>query len=119
MASAPEPSPEDVLMSLAAALDSDGGMPGESPEARALVTLAALLAFVAHGHTPSTGAFRSHVARMVTFLDSLRGLFAPKRQLVDRVIAASRAGHAPAGNWLELARSSTCFWEDIEQAFAA
>jgi Ca-activated chloride channel family protein len=119
MASEPDQSPEDALMSLAAALDSDGGLPGESPDARVLATLAALLAFVAHGHTPSTGAFRSHVARMVEFLASLRGLNAQNQHLLDRAIAAARAGHAPAGNWIELAQSGAGSWEGIEQSFAA
>jgi hypothetical protein len=105
-------------MSLAAALDSDGGMPGKSPEARASATLAGLLAFLAHGHTPSTGAFRSHVARMVAFLKSLRGLDTRRRQLVDRAIAAARNGHAPSGNWLELARSGGDFWQDLEKELA-
>jgi Ca-activated chloride channel homolog len=115
----PEQSPEDALMSLASAMDSDGGMPGGSPEARASATLAALLAFLAHGHTPSAGAFRSHVARMVAFLESLRGLDARRRKLVDLALVAARNAQAPPGNWLHLAQSGRDCWEDLEKGLVA
>jgi len=98
-------------------LDSRWRMPGESPEARALVH-SPPASVVAHGHTPST-ALSVPTLRAWDVLDSLRGLFAPKRQLVDRVIAASRAGHCTAGNWLELAPIQHLFLGGIEQAFAA
>jgi hypothetical protein len=100
-------------------MDSDGGMPGGSPEARASATLAALLAFLEHGHTPSAGAFRSHVARMVAFLESLRGLDARRRKLVDLALAAARNGQVPPGNWLHLAQSGGDCWEDLEKGLVA
>lgn len=49
------------LVDLAAMLEPDGGMPGDSPDVRAARTVAAVLAFVAHGHTLTVGAFRLHV----------------------------------------------------------
>ncbi len=114
----PEESAEDALMSLASAMDSDGGMPGASPGARASATVAALLAFLAHGHTPKAGAFRSHVARMVEFLESLGGLDAGRRKLVDVALAAVRKGRAPKSNWLKLAQSGGDCWEDLEKGLA-
>jgi len=114
----PEQSPEDQLMSLASAMDSDGGMPGKTQEARASATLAALLAFLTYGHTPSTGAFRSHVARMVVFLESLRNLDTQKRKLVDLVLVAVSNGQAPSGHWLQLAQSGSDCWQDLEKGLA-
>src|ERR1017187_166915 len=102
--SPPPPSAEDLLLAVASAMDSDGGMPGRTPEARASASVVALLAFLEHGHTPSSGAFRSHVARLVSFLESLAGLDTGKRRLVDLALAAARKGQAPAGHWGALAK---------------
>ena len=115
-------SAEDSLLALASALDSDGGMPGRNREQRAAASAVALLAFVANGHTPASGAFRSHVARLVAFLESLSGpdaqkFDAPKRRLVERTITAARQGHAPGGDWLTLAQSGGAHWDALAQAF--
>ena len=72
---------EDILLDLASRMDSDGGMPGKNPESRAIATVIALLAFLSQGHTPTGGAFRSHVARLVSFLKSLTGLSSHQRRL--------------------------------------
>lgn len=114
----PPSSPEDLLLALASAMDSDGGMPARIPEARAAATIFALLAFLSHGHTCSSGVFRSHVARLVTFLESLSGLDAGKRKLVDGALAAARDGHAPPGDWLRLARTGGDQWDALAKAFA-
>jgi len=120
---APPPPPpstsEDSLMDLAATLDSDGGIPGPSADARAAASAVALLAFLASGHTPSNGAFRSHVSRLVRFLQSLSGLDAGKRALIEHAIAAVRAGKAPTGDWLRLAQSGGDRWGALAKAFAA
>jgi len=115
--SAPQ-SLEDALLSLASAIEPDGGMPGRSTGERASVTVAALLAFLAHGHTPWSGAFRSHVARMVAFLESLRGLDAGKCKLVDQALIAARNGPAPSGDWLRLAQTGGENWKAIGKALA-
>jgi hypothetical protein len=65
--------PGEVLLDLASRMDSDGGMPGKSTESRAIATVIALLAFLSQGHTPTGGTFRSHVARLTSFLKSLTG----------------------------------------------
>ena len=65
---------DEVLLELASRMESDGGMPGADVPARAIASVIALMAFVSRGHTPSAGAFRSHVARLVKFLKSLSGL---------------------------------------------
>ena len=105
----PPSTPEDSLLALASAIDPDGGMPGKTPEARAAATAMALLAFLAHGHTPTAGAFRSHVARLAKFLESLTGLEADKRKLADTVLAAVRSGQAPEGDWLKLSETRGIF----------
>jgi hypothetical protein len=104
----PVPStPEDSLLELAAALDSDGGMPGKDADTRAALSAVAVLAFLANGHTLSMGAFRSHVGRLFHFLESLGPLDREKRELVGRVLAAVRTGRPLPGDWMNLARSGS------------
>ncbi len=117
-ASAQTESPEDALLALASAMDSDGGMPGRNEKDRALASVLALLAFVSHGHTPSSGAFRSHVARLVAFLESLSGLDASKRLLAEKAIEAARQGQAPPGDWLRLAQAGGDQWLALGKALA-
>jgi len=112
----PSPTHDDELLALASAMDSDGGMPGKNPEARAAATVVVLFAFLAQGHTPSKGAFRSHVGRLLAFLQSLGGLPAPKQKLAEAALAAARKGKAPAGEWLALARTTGDHWSAIAQA---
>ena len=107
---------EDILLGLASRMDSDGGMPGKNRESRALATVIALLAFVAQGHTPTRCAFRSHVTRLVSFLESLNGLASHQQQLVAAVIALARKGTAPAGEWTALAHLSCGNWTDVEKS---
>jgi hypothetical protein len=94
-------------------MDSDGGMPGKDPGSRASASVVALLAFLANGHTPASGAFRSHAARLVRFLESLSGLDAGKRKLVDLALQAVRSGKAPSGDWLSMARSGGDRWSAL------
>jgi Ca-activated chloride channel family protein len=112
----PPPTADDSLLALASAMDSDGGMPGKGVEARASASVVALLAFLANGHTPSSGAFRSHAARLVRFLESVSGLDAGKRKLVDLALAAVRSGKAPSGDWLSMARSGGDRWSALAKA---
>ena len=101
-------------MDLASALEPDGGMPGKDAESRAAATLAALLAFVSQGHTPTSGAFRSHVARLIKFLQLLKGF--SHQLVVDTLVAKAQKGSAPQGDWLALARSSSNLWPQLEIA---
>jgi len=106
---------EDFLLSLASRMDSDGGMPGENGEARALATAVAALAFLSQGHTPARGAFRSHVARLLKFLESLAGLTPRHQEAIAAVIELARKGAPPAGDWVALARVSTDRWKEVEE----
>ncbi len=92
---------EDILLDLASRMESDGGMPGKNLESRVSATIVALLAFVSQGHTHSRGAFRSHVARLESFLQSLAGLSSHSQQTVATVIELARKGAAPAGDWID------------------
>jgi len=103
-------------MDLAAQLEPDGGMPGKSISARAGRTVAAVLAFLAEGHTPTSGAFRSHMVRLVAWLQSVTGVSNREREVIDHAIRAVEAGKAPAGKWLELAARTDGGWKELERA---
>ena len=107
-------STDDRLMNLASQLEPDGGMPGQNVLERAARSVAALLAFVAAGHTLTTGAFRSHVARLVEYLKPVREV--PNRSIIDLAIQAADTGKVPSGEWLELARIPRIPWTRIEKS---
>jgi Ca-activated chloride channel homolog len=104
------------LVELAAMLEPDGGMPGDSLSIRAGRTIAAVLAFVAAGHTLTGGAFRLHVTRLVGFLKSLKVGSDREARLIDAALEAASTGKAPAVQWLSLALQPGTRWEDIEAA---
>jgi hypothetical protein len=106
----------DKLLDLASRIDSDGGLPGKNIEARASATAIALLAFLSQGHTVVRGAFRSHVARLVSFLKALTGLSSLQQQIIADLIALARKGTAPTGDWITLAYGSGNHWKEIESA---
>ena len=110
----PAETAENLLLDLASRMDTDGGMPGNTPESRAAVAVIALLAFLSQGHTLTRGAFRSHVARLVSFLTSLTGLSSRRQQIVDAVIGLVRKGEAPPGEWVTLAHTSGDHWTEVE-----
>jgi Ca-activated chloride channel family protein len=107
---------EDILFDLASRMDTDGGMPGENLESRAITTIVALLTFLSKGHTPTAGAFRSHVVRLVAFLKSLGGLSSQQQDIVAAVIELVRKGTVPAGEWTALARASGSPWDEVERS---
>ena len=109
-------SDDDTLLDIAAQLEPDGGMPGSDPAERAARTVAAVLAFAAAGHTLGSGAFRTHLARLVGFLRSLGGRSDREREWIDIAIRAASAGKVPAGDWLRIARASGATWREIEKA---
>jgi Ca-activated chloride channel family protein len=104
---------DEILFDLASRMDSDGGMPGQDTAARAISTVVALMAFVSQGHTLSTGAFRSHVARLKKFLESLKDLSGVQQQLVAAVVQRTDGGIAPAGDWLSLALKPGDHWKAV------
>jgi Ca-activated chloride channel family protein len=105
---------DDILLALASSMDADGGMRGDNCEARASATATALLAFLSQGHTPMRGAFRSHVARLVSFLKALTGLFSHQQQIINVIIDLANKGTAPAGDWIRLARDRGTHWKELE-----
>ena len=104
---------DDLLLDLASRMESDGGMPGPDIASRAIASIIALMAFVSQGHTPSTGAFRSHVARLLKFLKSLSGLSSRQQQLVAAAIESAEKGAAPAGDWLGMADKPGDRWKEV------
>ena len=113
----PANGPEDVLLDLASKMESDGSMPGDNPESRASATAVALLAFLSQGHTPSSGAFRSHVARLLKFLKSLTGLSKQHESLIASLVAKAEKGQSPAGDWLHLATTPGPHWDELTKVY--
>lgn len=110
------PTSEDRLVTLAAMLEPDGGMPGADPGERILATLLALLAFASERHTLSRGPFRTHMQRMVDYLEAvLPGTLTPEQEFAARaVLRTIRDEKSVPGDWLEPKRT----WRDIT-AFAS
>ena len=106
------------LIDLAAMLEPDGGMPGNSVAVRAARSVAAVFAFAAEGHTVSRGVFRLHVKRLVGFLQSLRVESDVEGRLIGRAVEAAASGKSPAGAWLALARDGGSRWTQIEAALS-
>jgi hypothetical protein len=103
------------LLDLTAKLQPDGGMPGDNSEVRAARSVAALLAFVAAGHTLTKGAFRLHVNRLVTFLKEQTLADPGEKALFQRAIDAASTGDAPPGEWLALVGESCTRWEQVDR----
>ncbi len=103
----PPPPPDDTdrMLEIAADLAPDGGVTGKDPEDRALKTASALLFFLSEGHTPSQGAFRAHVERMIQFLENSD----VRQDLLRRLVAFARFGRKPKN-----ARAES--WKQIEAA---
>jgi Ca-activated chloride channel family protein len=101
----------DRLLELAAQIEPDGGMPGDSEEERVQATILALLAFLAEGHTEVSGIFRSHVRRLMEFLESKVHV----HPVVARILALARRGVSLEGDWLAR-RPSPDLWAELEAA---
>jgi len=101
----------DVLLDLASRIEPDGGMPGNTDEERALATILALLCFLAEGHTVRSGAFRSHVERLVTFLESATC----RREVVEQILALARQGKVLPGDWGNR-KPTPDLWRELENA---
>jgi len=104
---------EDILIELASQLEPDGGMAGENQTQRATRSIAVLYAMISYGHTPRAGAFRSHVTRLVDFLQRLKNLDARERMIVERALKASSTGHAAEGDWLKIAQRKAVSWDEV------
>lgn len=104
------------LVDLAAMLEPDGGLPGKNLDVRVGRTIAALLAFVAAGHTLTEGAFRLHVTRLAGFLKSLSATSGSESHLIKTAVLAASTGVIPPGQWLVLARDPRTRWQKIEDA---
>ena len=107
---------DDLLMDLAAQLEPDGGMPGTTPSIRAARTIAAVFSFIAEGHTLTSGAFRSHVIKLVAFLKHMTALSDKERAMVDRALKLASNASAPPLDWLGVARSPDPSWTSLESS---
>jgi len=104
------------LLGLATMLEPDGGMPGDDPGVRTARTIAAVLAFVAAGHTLTVGAFRLHVSRLVGFLETVSCRSEMEERLIGSALYAALTGRIAQGDWLVLAREPGTSGKQIEAA---
>ena len=108
----------DRLVELATRLEPDGGMPGKNAAERYGYSAVALLAFVSHGHSGKSGAFRLHVRRLVEFLGDAKGLSKTQEQLIRAVLEAAKQGKAEGHDWLSLAiAGAETAWTELAAAF--
>jgi Ca-activated chloride channel family protein len=106
---------QDRLMELASQMEPDGGMPGGNVEERAGASVAALLAFVSQEDEETKLAFRSHIERLVGFLN--QAVLTPEqRNLVDAVVTAVQRGRVLPGDWVQLAEGSGDPWAELRAA---
>jgi hypothetical protein len=110
---APLLKPDDVLLELASQIEPDGGMPGPDDDSRARASLVALLAFLSQGHTARSGVFRSHVERLLEFLESLDAVSKQHRQTVSAILEKVEAGWHLAGDWSTLTLNSAHSWDEL------
>jgi hypothetical protein len=115
-AAMPPVSGDPGLIDLAAMLEPDGGMPGDTDESRATRTIAAVLAFAAEGHTIAAGAFRRHVGRLLAYLKSLQTASGQEQRLIQIAIDAASGAPVPDGPWLALAFNAGAGWWAFGQA---
>ncbi len=114
-----KPTSEDMLLDLARNLEPDGGMPGKNDFARVVRSLVAVLAFLIEGHTASTGAFRTHVQRLLHFLETsaFPSLSPADRQTLNEALAWTKKSAKPSWKVSELlAWKEPEAWEKIRQA---
>ena len=106
---------DDLLMDVAARLEPDGGMPGRYADERASASIVALLAFVSNGHTAKSGAFRSHVERLISLLKPLIHSMRPERlRVIAAVLALVEKGSIPSGEWLNFTKKPNNRWKQVE-----
>jgi hypothetical protein len=114
--------PEDLLLDLARKLEPDGGMPGRDDFARFVHSLVAVLAFLIEGHTATAGAFRTHVQRLMRFLETsaFPALAAKDAQAVNEVLAWIKKGPKPSWQTSELlVWNEQEAWERIRQTMGS
>ena len=98
---------DDVLLELAARIESDGGLSGRDQSGRVVASLIALLLYGLEGHTDRRGAFKSHVGRLLAFLGAadLSEFTDDQRRCIGAVLATLDDGNGIQGPWLDMAQS--------------
>lgn len=108
--------PEDILLDLARQLEPDGGMAGKNDFERVVRSLVAVLAFLIEGHTTAAGAFRTHVQRLMHFLETsaFASLNTQQRRTVNDALGWIKKGIAPPWKLGDLlAYKETEAWDRI------
>jgi hypothetical protein len=92
--------PEVSLIRLAARIEADGGMPGNTTEERIRKTSWALATFMFEGHKMTVGIFSPHIKRLVAFLrlQDVQHLEPEQARTLTHLLEAAEAGITPSGD---------------------
>ncbi|HDS29750.1 MAG TPA: VWA domain-containing protein [Firmicutes bacterium] len=93
-------SQDDILVELAMLIQPDGGMDGDTFENRCARSVIALLAFFEHGSTEKSGAFKSHIKRLIKFLENQGNLD------VQYALEFYRAGNLKGKGFIKFAKDA-------------
>jgi len=99
------------LLTLAARIEPDGGMPGKTEEERALASILAILQFLAAGHSWRSGTFRKHVQRLVKFLEGGK----LQNDTVREIVKRARTGNTLPGEWSKK-KPEPSLWAELAKA---
>lgn len=91
----------DHLMALAAQLEPDGGMPGNTLSERVRATAVALLAFRAGSQSGTGNTFAPHEQRLMQYLETLdlTPLPANQQKAIDLLLKRLKTNWLPTGDW--------------------
>jgi Mg-chelatase subunit ChlD len=100
------PNENRLALDLVAALESDGGMPGQGWEERMTNSLVVLLFLLQNGSTPDDGPFRVHIRKLLAYLTKVlaeepRPLYTKLEDVINR---AHHQWQPRDNRWSELAR---------------
>lgn len=108
----PIPTVSDSLLDKVGQLESDGGMPGDTPEARLLSTI--LLGLVALQEDPSL--YAAHLERMAEFLEAQAKILPKRAQALQEMAAKFRQGSLVPGAWTLDTAPTEALWTEFRAA---
>lgn len=106
---------ETELVELAAQIEPDGGLPGGILSDRVARTIAAMLAFLSAGNSLDSGAFRSHMFKLVAFVRSMDQLPPDDWRIINQAVQRVSRKNPVSGDWLALAKSAHPSWKNIRK----
>ncbi|GBD36588.1 hypothetical protein HRbin36_01713 [bacterium HR36] len=112
----------DLLIELAARMESDGGLSGKTEEERWLATVIALACFLSAGQSVHFGPFRLHLQRLQRYLENSR--LTASDPLKRRLVQQLQQGKVPPIPWQHFAKKilagkrirESRFWKAVRKA---